>query len=664
MSLRPDRAHLVTLSIAACLWLTGAATETAASPLIKDVLPCGATGTAGSLGAGTEMQRLELDLGLFPEALCSDGTGALFYFRPYSHPANANRWVIQLQGGGQCTSGQACAERWCKIDTNFSMLQMSSTPAPAAINAKGIMDQRPENPVGTWNHVFVRYCSSDSWAGTAPDVEATAELQGVPFAFRLHRLGRQIVDAVLATLRRDGAPGIDYTIAGPKVTLPDLDDAEMVLLAGASAGGSGVTHNLDRVAGLLAANNASCGPSSCPLEVHGLIDSRFPPALDQFDLSVSGRCVELGLCDLEAYMLDVAGLNEVRGDASCIAWHQANDPGSEWACNSAPHVIAHHITTPMFVRMGQKDSLNAPAYTGNDFALPGMPGLDLGGFARLVRAGVADLADIQTLAEEASAITTIPGTFAPTCAEHETLRSNADVFDVTIEHEGMALTMFDVMSNWLNGSGPSNVITPRGGTDFCPGAAPFPPCPDRPASGCREPTIAGKSLLKLKDHAVDAKDTLKWTWSKGEIVDPDDFGDPVNGYPAYRLCVWDTFVGGDGELAVVPVVRAAVPPAGICKDDKPCWKVTKKGFKFNDSDKSNDGIKTIQLNGNATEPGKPKIVVVGKGEGLRYESAPPALLPLVQETTVIAQLENSDGFCWQTEYSTHIENEANLFKAK
>lgn len=630
------------------------------SPLIKDVLPCGTTGTAGSLATGTEMQRLDLDLGQFPDALCSDGTGALFYFRPHTNPTNVNRWVIQLQGGGQCNSGQKCAERWCKIDSSFSMLQMSSTPAPVAINGKGIMDDRSENPFATWNQVFVRYCSSDAWAGTESDVEATAELQGNPFAFRLHRRGGSIVDAVLQTLRRDPTPPIDYTISGPTVTLPDLDDAEVVVFAGASAGGSGVAHNVDRVAAALEAGNTSCGGGSCPLDVYALIDSRFPPEFGLFDLSTAKPCVDSGICDFEGHMLGQAELNDLRADDSCIAWHQANDPGTEWICSSVPHVVSNHVTTPMFVRMGQRDSLNAPGYIGSGFALPGEPVVQLGDFARLVRNAVTDLADIQTLAEEGAAIATIPGTYAPTCEKHETLRSNDDIFGVTIEHGGVDLTMFEVMANWLSGAQPSNVVTPRGGNDVCPGEN-FASCPEGPDPGCRATTVSGKSLLKVQDKATDAKDSFKWTWPKGDFVDPDDFGDPPSGYPAYRLCVWDVFPKPNGQPEVVPVIEAAVPPGGSCTNAKPCWKSTKVGFKFKDPDTSNAGLKTITLKGK--ESGKSKIVVVGKGEALPYESAAP-LLPLAQDPEVIVQLANSDGFCWQSEYSTHITNDDELFKAK
>lgn len=643
--------------VMAALALSALASRAGAFDLIHDVLPCGTTGTAGGLAAGTQMQRLDLDQVAFPDARCADGTAALFYYRPSTDPAYADRWLIQLQGGGQCSSGQACAERWCKINTSFSMLQMSSTPAPPAINGKGILDNRPANPIGEWNHVFVRYCSSDGWGGTTADVETEAELQGIEFEFRLHRLGGSIVDAVIDTLRRDGVPVLDYTLGGGTISMPDLDDAEVVVLAGASAGGNGVTLNADRVRAHLLANNTGSP------DFYVLIDSRFPPELELLDVSTSRPCTEDGLCTHEAMLSGADELSELRGDESCETWHATQAPGTEWKCNSASHLIKNHITSPMFVRMGQHDKLNVNAYAGSGFAVPGQPGIDAGGFAELVRQEASALANIQTHAEEASEITTVPGVFAPTCEKHETLRSDDDIFDVTIEHGGVDLAMFDVIGNWLSGTQPSNVITPRGGADVCPGQDPFTQCPDSPAPGCREPVVAGKSLLKVVDHATDAKDLIKWTWPKGDLTDPDHFGDPVNGHPSYRLCVWDQLVTPSGNTQSVAVISATVPPGGVCNNGKPCWKATKKGFKFNDPDKANDGIKTIVLSGNATDPGKPKIVVVGKGEDLRFEEAPP-LLPFLQDTRVTAQLANSDGYCWQSTYETHITNGADLFKAK
>ena len=120
------------------------------------------------------------------------------------------------------------------------MIQMSSSVAPTTgILGLGIMDRRPDNPTGNWNHVFILYCSSDRWVGVSRDVMLHTELQG-PSDYRIHFLGAKIMGAVLDTLRRDGVAGLIHTQGETPIAMPNLDNAETVVLAGGSAGGSGV----------------------------------------------------------------------------------------------------------------------------------------------------------------------------------------------------------------------------------------------------------------------------------------------------------------------------------------------------------------------------------------------------------------------------------------
>lgn len=437
---------------------------TAAAVPISEALDCGSEGSAGGLAPGTTMQRHDLELGVFPEALCNDGTPALFYFRPYTDPSDAGRWVIQLQGGGSCDSGQACADRWCSFQTAFGTTQMSSNPAPSAIEGQGILDPRPANPLRSWNHVFVRYCSSDGWSGTAADVELGAEhpLTRAPIDYRIHFLGSRILDAVLDTLRRDGVAPLVYDPEDASIELPDLDEAERVLLAGASAGGSGVVQNLDRVAGSLEQNSACAGPG-CPLEVRGLIDSAFGPALETLDFSAVD-CGGPSPCTWESYVsaLPAPGLWLAREDESCEPWHSTHEAGSEWQCRDASHVVRHHVTTPMFVRMGQNDSLLSAQYAETGLADPQL-------FVERVRIELDALRDLPVTADEQASIPLAAGAFGPTCAKHETLRHSPSIFRTAIEVDGAWLGMFDVMASWLQGQEPAVVVTPASGQDFCAG---------------------------------------------------------------------------------------------------------------------------------------------------------------------------------------------------
>lgn len=76
------------------------------------------------------------------------------------------------------------------------------------------------------NHVYLPYCSSDSWSGDSP-ARAAGDL-----AF----LGARIVEQTMLELLPRG-----------------LFEARLLVLAGSSAGAAGVLVNLDRVASLMAA---------------------------------------------------------------------------------------------------------------------------------------------------------------------------------------------------------------------------------------------------------------------------------------------------------------------------------------------------------------------------------------------------------------------------
>lgn len=158
-----------------------------AAPWIGDALDCGTPASAGGLGPGTELQRVNLDPAQFPDALCNDGTPGFFYFRPAATAAARDRWVIQLQGGGGCSNPDNCAARWCSVDTNFGETQMTATLSPpVGINGNGILARGgalgEPNPLADGNQVFIRYCSSDGWAGTAGsvDVDGRHPISGAP----------------------------------------------------------------------------------------------------------------------------------------------------------------------------------------------------------------------------------------------------------------------------------------------------------------------------------------------------------------------------------------------------------------------------------------------------------------------------------------------------
>ncbi|RWS28763.1 palmitoleoyl-protein carboxylesterase NOTUM-like protein [Leptotrombidium deliense] len=164
---------------------------------------------------------------------CNDGTTAGYYIRE-SH--GSRRWIVFLEGGWYCFSTNTCHQRWLRMRN-----LMSSAHWPEVRTVGGILSpEADENPFW-WNanHVFVPYCSSDTWSG---DSMAKSPRE---FSF----LGARIIEHVILELLPRG-----------------LYDAHSLLIAGSSAGAGGVLVNLDRVADLLVAMGSK-------VEVRGLSDS-------------------------------------------------------------------------------------------------------------------------------------------------------------------------------------------------------------------------------------------------------------------------------------------------------------------------------------------------------------------------------------------------------
>ena len=213
--------------------VTAPADAASSAPNISAALDCGRG--AGAMGPGPSnadsLQRAQIDTTAFPDAICNDGSPAVIYFRPYRGEANRNRWLINLRGGGGCSSGQSCAARWCGCTgmqvcpgtpsttyTNFDRGNMVSD-GPASQTASGIFlrgDAARPNPIGDYNQVRVVYCSSDGWAGTrrASPFTAVHPVTGAPVSYTVHFLGSRIFDAMVATLRQDGGRVPAYALGG------------------------------------------------------------------------------------------------------------------------------------------------------------------------------------------------------------------------------------------------------------------------------------------------------------------------------------------------------------------------------------------------------------------------------------------------------------------
>ncbi len=441
---------------------------------IREALACAMpAGVRGEPVAG-DLQLHEIDTEAFPNALCNDGTAPVLYYRPYNGEANRNRWVISLRGGGGCGNGDACAGRWCgcgnrdappcdytDYSTNFNANNMSGGGSRSQEGAGVQRRDASLNPFADYNHVQLIYCSSDLWAGNARGVSYTVThpRTGAEVTYTMHFLGSQILAADLAVLRQDGAPALQYTAGGGATPMPDLDEADAVVVVGDSAGGAGVIHHLDGIAELLRENHVGGGDGP---EVAGIIDAIVGPDQSRLDWS-NNPAASAGIVTyadaMAASALTPANAGAYQ-DESCVVWHRTNRPGSEGECSDISHVVRNHVTTPFFVRMALFDSLISSNYEASRLEDPELGPFVLGGpmgnlpivFAQVLQRELAAFGSLPTDAEDGDDMSVAPGVFAPACPRHDTIHRDDEVYGTYIDPTGTdPLYFFDVFESWRAG---------------------------------------------------------------------------------------------------------------------------------------------------------------------------------------------------------------------
>jgi hypothetical protein len=115
------------------------------------------------------------------------------------------------------------------------------------------------------------------------------------------------------------------------------------------------------------------------------------------------------------------------------------------------------------------------------------------------------------------------------------------------------------------------------------------------------------------------------------------------------MAVYDE-TGGAPHLQL----SANAPAGGTC-GTRPCWAENSAGFKYANKAATPDGLIKIALR--AGEEGSAKISVKGKGVNL-----PVPALPLTPPVT--AQLQASNGTCWDAVYSEPAADDTQRFSAK
>lgn len=445
---------------------------------IRAVLDCGTPRGLFNTPNTGDMETYEVDQALFPDALCNDGTPPVIYYRPFRGAANRNKWVISLRGGGSCGSAANCAARWCSCasktecpyaveTTNFTLENMSGGGTRREPGG-GVLTRAAgrNNPLADYNHVQLVYCTSDTWRGAARSMtmNTTHPRTGQPVTYTMHFMGTRVLDADLSVLRQEGAPALRYTLDGPPVNLPDLDEAESVVLVGDSGGGAGVINNLDHVADLLRSSRGGCdGGAACPPSIVGVIDAVTGPEFARLDFSNSAGA-DAGITTYEKYLGLISqgpSATTGRGDQSCRAYH-APDAS---ICTDTSHVLRNHLTTPFFVRMALFDALISRSYFELGVADPVLGPLSFTNdlpvtFARVLQGEFSAFSTLPTRAEEGSKMPRAPGVFGPACVKHDTIHNDVETYETTITSDaGVTYRFFNVFNAWSTGGAPSVVLS-------------------------------------------------------------------------------------------------------------------------------------------------------------------------------------------------------------
>lgn len=167
-----------------------------------------------AVGSCEGIAQLKL-LDEYDQAKCLDGSPSGYYLDV--SPSGSNKWILHLQGGGECASEDRCV---AQSKTNLG----SSTKWPKEMGI-GFLQQRDPtlNPdFYDWNYVMMAYCSQDLHGGQI--TKPSNASYGLYFSGRLN---------FLAMIK----------------SLPALSSASDIVLSGDSAGGIGVWYHLDWLAG-------------------------------------------------------------------------------------------------------------------------------------------------------------------------------------------------------------------------------------------------------------------------------------------------------------------------------------------------------------------------------------------------------------------------------
>ncbi|XP_053712558.1 palmitoleoyl-protein carboxylesterase notum1a-like [Synchiropus splendidus] len=366
-------------------------------------------------------QDMKLNLLRNASVTCNDGSPAGYYIR---ESKGSKRWLLFLEGGWYCFNRPTCDSRY---ETMRRL--MSSAKWPRSKKGTGILSPQPEENPHWWNAnmVFIPYCSSDVWSGATPK-----SVDG-HYAF----MGSLIIKEVVKELLSKG-----------------LDHAKVLLLAGSSAGGTGVLLNVDQVAKQLEVQGHT------GVQVRGLVDSGW--FLDNKQYKYSDCLDPISCAPTEAIKRGVRYWGGMVPE-TCRQAHV----GEEWKCFFG-YKVYPLLRSPVFVVQWLFDEAQL---TIDNVHLMGQPMHE------------GQWRYIQNLGQELrSTLRNVPAMFAPACLSHE-LMTRTSWMDIQVKGTSLprALHCWDRSLQEKSGNG-SRKNPPTNGCptrliDSCPWPHCNPSCP-------------------------------------------------------------------------------------------------------------------------------------------------------------------------------------------
>uniref|UniRef100_A0A3P9MTM6 Notum, palmitoleoyl-protein carboxylesterase n=1 Tax=Poecilia reticulata TaxID=8081 RepID=A0A3P9MTM6_POERE len=279
--------------------------------------------------------------------------------------SNMDNFMAQVKNLAQ--SLYPCSAQKLDQDMKLHLLSNLSVTCNDGSSSIGVCPHRmfcPNRVLFAVSCSFIPYCSSDVWSGATPKTEHS------DYAF----MGSLIIKEVVKELLTKG-----------------LDKAKVLLLAGSSAGGTGVLLNVDRVAEQLQAAGHR------GVQVRGLVDSGW--FLDNKQYKTTDCLDTVSCAPTEAIKRGIRYWGGLVPE-SCRQAHV----GEEWSCFFG-YKVYPTLKSPVFVVQWLFDEAQL---TVDNIHLTGQPLHE------------AQWRYIQNLGQELrSTLRDVPVTFAPACLSHE-----------------------------------------------------------------------------------------------------------------------------------------------------------------------------------------------------------------------------------------------------